>query len=114
MNRQILVVTPPECEAPIEEAIVIHSTPTSSCLPRARAGRRDEANRAERTGKASLCFLSRLGVYSDRHAGDDDAKRERGQEWCAFENEQEIDDDDDGCAATSARDDDDDACVGWG
>jgi hypothetical protein len=53
-------------------------------------------------------------VYSERHAGDDDAKRERGHERCAFENEQEIDDDD-GCTATRARDDaDDDACVGWG
>ena len=50
-------------------------------------------------------------MYSERHAGDDDAKRERGRERCAFENE-EIDDDD-GCTATRARDDDD-ACVGWG
>jgi hypothetical protein len=29
-------------------------------------------------------------VYSERHAGDDDAKRERGHERCAFENDKRL------------------------
>lgn len=57
--------------------IVIHSTPPPR-LSRVRAGRRDEANRAERTAGKARFVASSVRVYIERHAGDDDAKRERG------------------------------------